>query len=495
LIGEEFILLYQAKRVLSGEVPYRDFFQFITPGSIYLAGLAFKLFGSKLLVVNFLTALVGSSIVILTYSLAKQIILKTCYQLIPPLMVSFFSIPFVPLFYHHWNAEVFVLLGLMVGTLYISRDKPYYLFLFGVFAGATFLFVQHRGILMFVSGVIFLVLDYIKKEKGFLKSFLLACGGFLLPVIVFIVFLVYTGSLEKFYYNCFTWVREWYLPFNSIPDYLYFTKKHFLYTYQKEGTINSVIKLRNQLFLGYLPLAVITGGIIILIKNYNRKVMFLYAVSLFLFLSVLQRPDFINILYVSQPFIVLFVYSLEWISNKKSLKLYVMIHLFLILLILNTIYGFYSSGKEVFSYRFPVETPAGNIYFKSEEDKNTQQELLSIMESEIKDRKFFAYNWSPFLYFFLNSRNYTSFDIFLPAYNTPEQMDALIEELKVNNIEYVIYDSMDIFLKEHAENSLYPAGAHLIEINNKLNAFIDSHYETVHIIRNYKIMKRKANSS
>src|SRR5213593_1607939 len=47
---DEGILLQGAQRILAGQVLYRDFFSFYTPGSYYALALLFKIFGSSLLV-------------------------------------------------------------------------------------------------------------------------------------------------------------------------------------------------------------------------------------------------------------------------------------------------------------------------------------------------------------------------------------------------------------------------------------------------------------
>ena len=47
---DEGIVLQGAQRILRGEVLYRDFFSFFTPGSYYFLALLFKVFGSSFLV-------------------------------------------------------------------------------------------------------------------------------------------------------------------------------------------------------------------------------------------------------------------------------------------------------------------------------------------------------------------------------------------------------------------------------------------------------------
>src|SRR5262249_10105735 len=46
--GDEGRFLYEAKRLIDGDVPYRDFFDFITPGLLYLLALAYRIFGASI---------------------------------------------------------------------------------------------------------------------------------------------------------------------------------------------------------------------------------------------------------------------------------------------------------------------------------------------------------------------------------------------------------------------------------------------------------------
>src|SRR5690349_8050457 len=47
---DEGILLQGAVRILQGQVPYRDFFSFYTPGGYYLYAALFKVFGTSIVV-------------------------------------------------------------------------------------------------------------------------------------------------------------------------------------------------------------------------------------------------------------------------------------------------------------------------------------------------------------------------------------------------------------------------------------------------------------
>jgi hypothetical protein len=489
LFGEEFMLFVEGERVINGEVPYRDFFQFITPGSIYIAGLLFKIFGVKLSVMKVFIAFEGSIIVILTYLLSIKIIENKYLSLLPPLLIIFYSIPQAPLFYHHWNAEVFLLLSIILFLNYISGGSKVKLFSSGLCAGVTFLFLQHKGFLIFFVLILFLFFDGLINKKSIKTTLPLVAIGFFIPLILFLIYLYLNGATEKFFYDSFYWIINSYAPFNSLPEYLYFEKITFTHYLEREGLISALLKTRNLLFVGYLPLILIIYGAISIFKNPDRNIFFVYLSSFFLFLSVLPRPDFINIVYVIQPFFVLFVHYLENFLDKNKISKPIL-YFIITLLIINELYGCITLIRNTSQYKYQLKTQRGVIYFKSIEEMKPYAEVFAVLD-ELKDKRVFVYNWSTFFYFLSGKKNYISYDAILPAYNTDIQMGEVIEQLKKENIEYVIYDNLDAWLKTNGEKSLYPEGSKKINLNNKLNEYITSNYEVIRKVENFNILKSK----
>src|ERR1700739_4225813 len=57
---DEGIILQGAQRILDGQVLYRDFFSFFTPGSYYLFALVFRVFGNSYVVAHTALAVIGA---------------------------------------------------------------------------------------------------------------------------------------------------------------------------------------------------------------------------------------------------------------------------------------------------------------------------------------------------------------------------------------------------------------------------------------------------
>ena len=70
---DEGIVLRGAERILSGQIPYRDFFTFYTPGSFYLVAALFRIFGDTFAVARISLAAAGALCSVITYLLAKRV--------------------------------------------------------------------------------------------------------------------------------------------------------------------------------------------------------------------------------------------------------------------------------------------------------------------------------------------------------------------------------------------------------------------------------------
>ena len=164
---DEGIVLAGAERILRGQVLYRDFFSFFTPGSYYfLAGL-FRLFGSSFLLARTALALMGGVISLTTYLLARRACSRGVALLVAGL-VSLTCLPYRFLVLHNWDSTLWAGLALYCAVRWMESSKiengkaksgkgSIFEFRFsifdpalwalaaGSFASLTFLFEQSKG--------------------------------------------------------------------------------------------------------------------------------------------------------------------------------------------------------------------------------------------------------------------------------------------------------------------------------------------------------------
>src|SRR5215469_17142678 len=70
---DEGIVLRGAERILAGQIPYRDFFTFYTPGTLYLVAGLFRVFGDSFAVARISLAITGAICSVVTYALARRV--------------------------------------------------------------------------------------------------------------------------------------------------------------------------------------------------------------------------------------------------------------------------------------------------------------------------------------------------------------------------------------------------------------------------------------
>src|SRR5262245_25784896 len=117
---DEGIILQGAQRILRGEVLYRDFFSFFTPGSYYLLAALFKTFGNSLIVARTALVVFGGVFSVVTYLLARRVCRRSS-ALTVACIVSLTSLPYRFMALHNWVNTLSVCLDVssvysLVGT-------------------------------------------------------------------------------------------------------------------------------------------------------------------------------------------------------------------------------------------------------------------------------------------------------------------------------------------------------------------------------------------
>ena len=142
--ADEGIILQGAQRILNGEVLYRDFFSFFTPGSYYWTALLFKVFGDSILVPRAALIVYGGIFPVLTYLLARRVCSRwNAVLAIFPIVVMCLPYRFSVL--HNWDSTLFALLALYCAVRFIERPRWGWAFSLGSLTAITCLFEQSKG--------------------------------------------------------------------------------------------------------------------------------------------------------------------------------------------------------------------------------------------------------------------------------------------------------------------------------------------------------------
>src|SRR5258706_6169214 len=141
---DEGILLQGAVRILRGEIPYRDFFSFYTPGSYYIYAVVFRLFGTSFSSARDLLMVYAAVLSLITYLLARRAFSRAI-ALVAAVSITLVFMPAYVAVLHNWDSTFTAMLALYFGVLFLEQQRPTLAFVSGLFTGATLMIEQSKG--------------------------------------------------------------------------------------------------------------------------------------------------------------------------------------------------------------------------------------------------------------------------------------------------------------------------------------------------------------
>jgi hypothetical protein len=223
--SDESFLLYEAKRVFQGDALYRDFFDFLTPGSYYLYALAYALGGVSITSAKVTTALLHAVSVMCTYFLALYVA-SVGEALMAGLLVAVICVPAWNMASHHWMATTFGLATLVVllAPRWRSslRARPAAV---GALAGMVMCTTQGRGVWMIAgltAAISLLVLGQggERRWRRWLGELAWTAVGGASVCFTVLGYAVWHSSLAEMWYATYTWVLESYRHYNVGSSFL-----------------------------------------------------------------------------------------------------------------------------------------------------------------------------------------------------------------------------------------------------------------------------------
>lgn len=164
--GDEGVIAQLAYRINLGEVPFRDFFFTITPGTGYWTALFFKIFGPTFLALRLSTIATATIILISSLWALNRFGVKS----LPPYLItiaylSFFGGPYWFIASHHWLSLAMCLISF---CLLIPKDDSEVslrtIVIAGAFAALAAFTLQHKGVFWILAATIGL-LSYPRKLR------------------------------------------------------------------------------------------------------------------------------------------------------------------------------------------------------------------------------------------------------------------------------------------------------------------------------------------
>jgi hypothetical protein len=140
-------------RLLSGQLPYRDFFEFLTPGTDLVYALLFRCFGVSLWIPNLLMDILAA-IAVLLITLAAAKVLRGAFVFLPAVFAVGFGLFGGLDATHHWFSTVLALAAMVV---LLGGTESRRLIAAGALCGLMASFTQSKGALVTLGFVAFLI--------------------------------------------------------------------------------------------------------------------------------------------------------------------------------------------------------------------------------------------------------------------------------------------------------------------------------------------------
>ncbi len=459
--GDQTVYLVNASRMLHGEVLYRDFFQFTTPGTelVYLS--LFKLFGAREWVSNLTLILLGLTLIMLVVKISRKV-LNGWTAYLPALLVV--TIPYRNMLNgtHHWFSATAIMGALAVATGKLTRVR---VIVAGILCGVATFLTQAHGIAATVGFLVFLFLGRERCERASsrLKDVSGFLAGFFASVLAANVYFVSRAGPTKFWYSTVIFGLKYYpadREANSWRSYLagwpHVPPWHHLPIFASWLLIYSLLPLVYVIFIARYSRQLDT-----LRPGPRDALMLLSIVGLVLVLGVAPAPNFFRLFPVSPPALIVFVWLISQVRRHHRLLLGFL-----------CAFGLFLALTEPWSnqrgWHGFLDFPAGQTAFLSREQYDKYGWMLHHTQPS---EWFFDASRLPGLYFPLDLRNPAKVSLLTTTdYTRPEQVEDLLVALERRQVRLINWSAN----LDHPED---PAGTgdHL----GPLRSYVRSHYRVI----------------
>jgi len=482
LSADEGYIIYGAKRVLDGQIIYKDFFQFYPPGNFYLLALIYKLFGYSFTVARESAIIIDSLINVMMFYLSYKAF-KAWYAIIPPLFFMILGFPNWIQFSHYWTSELFFLFSLIFFLWYLEQKKRYYLYISGFLIGITTLFLQMPGL---YGGILLLMLLFVLKfhNKDLWKLAINFTISAAVPLIIVFGYLEIKGAfLESIKQQVF-------VIFNTYPKTFAFNPLDFIF--------KGIYPL--SIFIGvYFFGSILTLIYFVVFNKHTRNITGIIIVgNIVLFLTIAHSMDLEHLLPNIPLFLIILILPFKELldyTKQHSIPLYkVFYYLFGTIAVISVLWSLISirsNINRINTQAFHININGTSLWTFSEKQAWEIKEFFPKVEEDLHGEKsVFVYPYCSLIYTFLNFDNPTFTEVFPVITNSLNHYEysfnRAVQELIKNKTRYIIYCNWP----EHYTQMLLALNKTQYK-KNVLDLFVENNYLPLFRINNLILYKRR----
>lgn len=447
---DEGLFLYDSRRLLEGDVFYRDLFELITPGAFYAMALVFRVFGVDFTVARMAMAAVHAAIAILVFLSCRRLGVRRSFSLTAAVAHLAMAYPAMSRANPHWFGTLLTLVVLYLLLLVPWRRPSPALALVGLANGALIMVQQQKGVIIAIGVTIVLVLDHLLARRESPLPF----ASLRTRLALFFAGSVGLAGLSTIY-------LVWRAGFRPVWEALVVFPL-FNYSGQAQcsrwgfrGTAFFGPRFPFQEVVPKLPflaglglLRVVAGWVRAMDGASLRRVMVPSLLTLFATLSVSYCPNYIHLGIIAPIPLVLLAETAEALFGALAR--------------LNRIFspvGLVAAGAlialmvpemwrtmELRRKKFPIrhQTPVGRVDFRNREETAL---VDTVRQRARPDEEVFAYPTYPGLYFLSGTRNATRFQILLSDYSSPAHYQEVLEVLERKKTRLIAVNTFSVRAK------------------------------------------------
>ncbi len=461
--GDQAIYLHHGARMFEGQLIYRDYDHFTTPGTDVLYAALFEVFGVRAWIPQAMLVLLGVLIAWLGIETSKKVIPGVA-AFLPTLL--FLALPFSSYLdaTHHWYST---LAGTAALAVVMEKRTENRLLWAGLLWGLGVCFTQSVAVGA-LGLALFLVWErYQREEKwsALLKKEAFLFAGFISPIVAFNAYFVWKVGLKTFLYFTVAFVAKYYPAdyFNNFEVYM-----------TGRPSIHSWANWPDLLAFGVIHLLIPLIYILFFVRWWRERwrpnepwdrLMLVNITGLSMLTGVALAPAYSRLYVVSLPALILLVWFLKPVFKAEKILLSTAWATVLALAIARPI-------VTQTRWRAVLSLPTGRTAFF---EPVLYEKCRWVSERTQPSDYFFG---DHLVAFTLRLRNVGRVPFLRPTdYTRPEEVQDAIQAIEKHQVRFVSWYSG---LDHEAEAVLHPAGDHLGPIRD----YLRKHYHVAEVFSN-----------
>jgi 4-amino-4-deoxy-L-arabinose transferase-like glycosyltransferase len=449
LFPDEGITLQGAQRILDGQVLYRDFFAFYTPGAYYWTALRFKLLGSSFFAGRVVLLVYGGLISAALYMLARRVCSRWMAALTAYLFLVI-GLPYRFLVLHNWDSTVLAVLALYAAVRWIESSRHAWAFTTGTMVALTCLFEQSKGAGLVVGlGVGFLLIARFGGRSNLCRrpSLTVLLAGLAWPaVLTFVYFATQHGLYQMV--GDWLWPLKHYSLANRLPyGYILISFEGSVTLYRSGSLLWTLFYMFLTSpffiipFLPFLALALLVLAVYRMRREVppsalNSYYVLVCACGIGLVLGTLAtgRPEADHMIYVAPPLILMLGAVLGGPILRSRLLREVQPLLLVFLMVSFTAFGMVFLLSGPLSAKQSLETRRGRIKLPC------CDAVIPYLQRHVRaGEEIFVYPYQPLYYFLTATSGSTRFDYLQLGLHSEDQVEEMLTQLVAHSPRMVVW--------------------------------------------------------